>query len=493
METKEYTKPPSHHHSKPVLCLLITAGFLILTTICFFIFNRWEIIITLNGDSQTQIEYKETYTDKGATAIYRSSLLPFIQKDVKVNIEKNSVNTELLGTYTVIYKAEYKNVKNEASRTVKVVDTTPPQLTLVENPDSYTPYNHEYEEEGYQAFDLHDGDLSDQVNREIKEDEVIYTVKDSSGNKAKKIRKIRYDDRTGPQFSFPNGTDVTIYTGNGFDGSYTAIDDCDGDVTSLVSISGSVDPNIPGTYTLTYTVSDSHNNTTELTRTVTVRNRPTNSNVNNVPAKTIYLTFDDGPGASTGRLLDILDQYNVKATFFTTSMYGYTEYIAEEARRGHTVAVHTLTHNYAQVYSSTDAYWADFDAQNEVIRQHTGSTSNLFRFPGGSSNTVSANYSQGIMGRLVDQSYEKNLVYFDWNVSSGDAGSITDTNVIIENIKNGITACTNAGVPSIVLQHDYKSFTVDAVEPVILWALDNGYEFAPLSDQSYIVHHGINN
>lgn len=493
METKEYTKPPSHHHSKPVLCLLITAGFLILTTICFFIFNRWEIIITLNGDSQTQIEYKETYTDKGATAIYRSSLLPFIQEEVKVEVKNKAVNTDQLGTFSITYTAEHKNVKNEASRTVKVVDTTPPQLTLVENPDSYTPYNHEYEEEGYQAIDNHDGDLSEKVERTVKDDEIIYTVKDTSGNQAKKKRKIRYDDRKGPEISFPDGTDLILYKGTAFTDSYTAIDDCDGDVTSKVTVEGSVNTDVCDTYTLTYTVSDSHNNTTVATRNITIRTKPINNPSSSDGPKTIFLTFDDGPGESTGRLLDILDRYNVKATFFTTSMYGYTDYIAQEAQRGHTVCVHTYSHNYASIYQNTDAYWQDYEAQKNIIEQQTGSSNNLFRFPGGSSNTVSANYSSGIMSKLVEQSYEKGLVYFDWNVSSGDAGGSTDTNVIIDNIRNGISRNTAAGVPSIVLQHDYKSFTVDAVEPVIIWALENGYTFKTLSDTSYYVHHGINN
>ena len=493
METKDHRKPPSRKKSRPVFYLMILVGFLFLTTVCFFAFNRWKIIITINGDSQTQIEYKDTYQDKGATAIYRSSLLPFIQKDVKVNIDKNSVNTELLGTYTVIYKAEYKNVKNEASRTVKVVDTTPPQLTLVENPDSYTPYNHEYEEEGYQAIDNHDGDLSEKVERTVKDDEVIYTVKDTSGNQAKKKRKIRYDDRKGPEISFPDGTDLILYKGTAFTDSYTAIDDCDGDVTSLVKVEGDVDVNICGTYIRTYTVSDSHGNTTSLNRNITIRMRPINNPSSSDGPKTIFLTFDDGPGESTGRLLDILDRYNVKATFFTTSMYGYTDYIAQEAQRGHTVCVHTYSHNYASIYQNTDAYWQDYEAQKSIIEQQTGSSNNLFRFPGGSSNTVSANYSSGIMSKLVEQSYEKCLVYFDWNVSSGDAGGSTDTNVIIDNIRNGISRNTAAGVPSIVLQHDYKPYTVDAVEPVIVWALENGYTFKALSDTSYYVHHGINN
>ena len=493
METKEYTKPPSHHQSKPVLCLLITAGFLILTTICFFIFNRWEIELTIHGEDDVSIEYMQNYEDPGASAIYRSTMLPFIREEVDVKVASNTVNPEKTGHYLITYQAEHKNVTASRSRNVSVVDTTPPTITLTENPDSYTPFNHEYQEEGFAANDIHDGDLSEAVEREVRDDEVIYTVKDSSGNKAVKKRKIRYDDRKGPELSFPDGTDLVLYKGTPFTDSFTAVDDCDGDVTSKVTVEGSVNTDVCDTYTLTYTVSDSHNNTTVATRNITIRTKPINNPSTSDGPKTIYLTFDDGPGESTGRLLDILDRYNVKATFFTTSMYGYTDYIIQEAQRGHTVCVHTYSHNYASIYQNTDAYWSDYQAQKDVIEQLTGTSNNLFRFPGGSSNTVSANYSTGIMSKLVDQAYEKGLVYFDWNVSSGDAGSITDTNVIIDNIRNGISRNAAAGVPSIVLQHDYKSFTVDAVEPVIVWALENGYTFKTLSDTSYYVHHGINN
>ena len=491
MKKENRTKPPSG--SKSLRFILIIAGFLLALTASFFLFNKWEIELTIHGEDDVRIEYMQNYEDPGASAIYRSSLLPFIQEEVDVKVASNTVNPKKTGHYSITYQAEHKNVTASKSRNVSVVDTTPPTITLTENPDSYTPFNHEYQEEGFAAKDIHDGDLSDKVIREVIDDEVIYTVKDTSGNQAKKKRKIRYDDRKGPEISFPDGTDLILYKGTAFTDSYTAIDDCDGDVTSLVKVEGDVDVNTCGTYIRTYTVSDSHGNTTSLNRNITIRMRPINNPSSSDGPKTIFLTFDDGPGESTGRLLDILDRYNVKATFFTTSMYGYTDYIAQEAQRGHTVCVHTYSHNYASIYQNTDAYWQDYEAQKSIIEQQTGSSNNLFRFPGGSSNTVSANYSSGIMSKLVEQSYEKGLVYFDWNVSSGDAGGSTDTNVIIDNIRNGISRNTAAGVPSIVLQHNYKPYTVDAVEPVIVWALENGYTFKALSDTSYYVHHGINN
>ncbi|MBE6109968.1 MAG: polysaccharide deacetylase, partial [Erysipelotrichaceae bacterium] len=190
----------------------------------------------------------------------------------------------------------------------------------------------------------------------------------------------------------------------------------------------------------------------------------------------------------------ILDQYNVKATFFTTSAYpAYAYCMGKAAAAGHTVCVHSQTHNYAQIYSSEEAYWADFNAQNEVIAAQTGSYSTMFRFPGGSSNTVSRSYNTGIMSRLAAQASQYGYTYFDWNVSSGDAGETTSTSVVYQNVISGIQWCSNNGVPAVVLQHDVKSYSVAAVADIIEWGLENGYTFAALTPGSYAPHHGINN
>jgi peptidoglycan/xylan/chitin deacetylase (PgdA/CDA1 family) len=157
------------------------------------------------------------------------------------------------------------------------------------------------------------------------------------------------------------------------------------------------------------------------------------------------------------------------------------------------VAVHTTTHNYAYIYASESNYWEDFNNQNAVIAAQTGSYTNMFRFPGGSSNTVSANYNTGIMSRLVAEANARGYVYFDWNVSSGDAGGTTDTNDVYLNVISGIEACSNAGVPSVVLQHDVKAYSVNAVEDIIKWGLANGYHFSALSPGSYAPHQRIAN
>lgn len=458
------------------------------------ILNKWELQITMNGNETVHVEYGDTYQEQGADARFSGTVLVFLGEDVDVTTE-GQVDNSKTGTYKITYKADYKEQHAEAVRTVIVEDTQPPRLILREDPDSYTPFNHPYEEEGFTATDNYDGDLADQVISEEKDGKVYYTVSDSNGNSTSLVRTIYYDDRKAPEIELAGGSELTFNVGEQFYHEWYATDDCDGDLSEEVTVSGDVDTSTPGTYTITYTVSDSHGNEATATRTVVVKEKPKNpSRPASESSKTIYLTFDDGPGPYTDELLSILDSYNVKATFFTTSAYpGYAYCMAKEAAAGHTVAVHSLTHNYAQIYSSEDAYWADFNAQNEVIAAQTGSYSTMFRFPGGSSNTVSRSYNSGIMSRLASQAGSYGYTYFDWNVSSGDAGETTSTSVVYNNVISGIQWCANNGVPAVVLQHDVKSYSVNAVADIIEWGLANGYTFAPLSPGSYAPHHGINN
>ncbi len=204
-------------------------------------------------------------------------------------------------------------------------------------------------------------------------------------------------------------------------------------------------------------------------------------------SKVIYLTFDDGPSQYTQELLNVLDQYNVKATFFVTNL-GYTDMIGEEYRRGHSVGIHTASHDYDEIYASEEAYFADLEKMSDIIYEQTGERTKLLRFPGGSSNRVSS-FNPGIMTTLTEAVKERGYQYFDWNVLSGDAGETTDTDVIVQNVIDG---CQNWNA-SIVLQHDIKGYSVSAVEQIIQWGLDNGYTFAPLHVDSPSAHHRVNN
>jgi peptidoglycan/xylan/chitin deacetylase (PgdA/CDA1 family) len=268
---------------------------------------------------------------------------------------------------------------------------------------------------------------------------------------------------------------------------FSAWDNLDGDIGAWVRVSGD-EVNIwaAGDYTIHYQVTDSWGNRTEAERTVTVEKAP-QPDPSNPGSKIIYLTFDDGPSKHTERLLGILAQYDVKATFFVVN-YGYRDLIGREYAAGHTVGVHSLTHEYKTIYASEEAYFADLNAMNEIVKAQTGSYSTLIRFPGGSSNTVSK-FNPGIMTRLVQAVTDAGYQYFDWNVSSGDAGLTTVSDEVYQNVIDGVKGRR----VSVVLMHDSKGYTVDAVERIIQWGLANGYTFLPLTPSSPTAHHHLNN
>jgi len=272
------------------------------------------------------------------------------------------------------------------------------------------------------------------------------------------------------------------------DPGFTAVDGLGQDLSSLVSCEGEVLPDVPGDYELRYTLTNARGEQITALRRVTVTPLR-NPSVIDPDGKLIYLTFDDGPGPYTDALLDVLKRYEVPATFFVTCRYpDWFGCIGRAYREGHSIGVHSASHNYYSIYSGEDAFFEDFAAVEALIREQTGDDTTLCRFPGGSSNTVSR-FNRGIMSRLTQAVEERGYHYFDWNVSSGDAGQTTSTAQVCANIING---CASQRV-SVVLQHDIKDYSVNAVEDVIVWALQNGYAFAALDENAPTAHHPVAN
>ena len=181
--------------------------------------------------------------------------------------------------------------------------------------------------------------------------------------------------------------------------------------------------------------------------------------------KKVYLTFDDGPSIYTKDILDILKRYNVKATFFVTGMNTplYDEYLQKILDDGHSLGIHTYSHVYSDVYESLESFQADFNKMRDYIKQQTGQDISLYRFPGGSgNNVVSAQTREQIMEWLEAEG----IVYFDWNVSSGDAENrILSAETIANNCIEGVKKCNTA----IVLLHDAggKKSTIEALPLII--------------------------
>ena len=203
--------------------------------------------------------------------------------------------------------------------------------------------------------------------------------------------------------------------------------------------------------------------------------------------KRIYLTFDDGPSRNTDKILDILKEYDVKATFFVVgktdeeSVRAYQRIVAE----GHTLAMHSYSHKYSEIYASKESFEQDLRQLQEYLYQITGVWPRFYRFPGGSSNTV----SKVDMKELIEYLNESGITYFDWNIASGDAISgQLGKDTIVNNCIGGIKAKQEC----MILMHDAsdKNSTVEALSLLIeqVRSSENAV-FLPITDETTAVQH----
>lgn len=207
------------------------------------------------------------------------------------------------------------------------------------------------------------------------------------------------------------------------------------------------------------------------------------------PNKTIFLTFDDGPSARTGEVLDILKQKNVKATFFVVGNTSATgkDYMKRIVEEGHTIAPHTFTHNFKSIYSSVEAYLNDFNKIYTLIYETTGLKPTIFRFAGGSKNSFNKNNYREIIAEMTRRGFD----YYDWNLSTGDAvqKSLTPAEKCLSNVLNYSAKYNNA----VVLMHDAqpKTTTVQALPALIDGLRNQGFSFQKLSNEIYPVPYSL--
>ncbi len=219
---------------------------------------------------------------------------------------------------------------------------------------------------------------------------------------------------------------------------------------------------------------------------------PLDRYVNFIPHKkglTAYLTFDDGPSENTDEILDILDFYGVKATFFVNYHEDLEAQYKAIVKRGHTIALHTYSHNYSKVYASESAFFGEMDQISDYIYSLTGVRSKIIRFPGGSSNTISRKYNRGIMAVLKKSVIEKGYVYQDWNVDSCDAEAAnTPSRKLMANIRQSLKDHKTA----VVLMHDAGQktrTTVDTLPEIIEFFYSKGYALEKMDMNTEQIHH----
>lgn len=401
---------------------------------------------------------------------------------VKIN---NTVDVNKIGEYEIKCSVKYLFFNVKKKFIIRVIDKEPPVISIAGNDTVTVCPGKEYVEEGYSAIDNHDGDITSNVIIERNPDNIIYKVLDSSNNVSRKERKIIYEDKENPSLTLYGNSTVSVYLGNRYyEPGYVALDNCDGDISGNVKVTGYVDTSKIGTYTLNYEIIDSSNNKVIVQRTVVVSMKP-----NYYGNGKIYLTFDDGSSYLTNQILDILKEENVKATFFVVYANQITKRVYDE---GHSIALHSNTHNYGYIYSSIDNYFNDLNAISNNVYNITGFRSKIIRFPGGSSNTVSRNYNVGIMTRLTSEVLNRGYTYFDWNIDSNDAGSdIYNSENIYYNVVNNLSH----NKTNVVLMHDSYGHeaTVNALRNIIQYGKTYGYTFDVITENTPVVAHGVNN
>ena len=205
-----------------------------------------------------------------------------------------------------------------------------------------------------------------------------------------------------------------------------------------------------------------------------------------LPEKWVCLTFDDGPSKTTPDVLAALNTAGVHGTFFVVATdYNekYLPLLTEAAAAGHQIALHSASHEYSDIYQSSDAYWEDIALLKERIAPYVDVESiRYLRFPGGSTNTVSRRYGgKGLMKQLKAEVEQKGLQWVDWNVCAEDAvGGHPSADTIYRNVVRETGQQTNC----IVLMHDSATTrtTAEALPDIIRWYADNGYTFLTVAE-----------
>lgn len=317
-------------------------------------------------------------------------------------------------------------------------DTTPPIIVLKGKTQINLKKGETYQEEGFSAIDEKDGSLVRKVivtKKKISDTQykIIYSVEDSAGNKASAERTINTEK----------------------------------------SQTDNKNNNIK-------------NNNTTTNQEVTEKKKKKNT------TGIIYLTFDDGPSnSSTPKILDILKEENVKATFFILNYNESTvALVKREVTEGHSVGIHGYSHDYKKIYKSVDSYMENLNKLQDKIYKTTGIKTTLTRFPGGSSNTISK-FNKGIMTKLTKEIGKQGYKYCDWNVDSGDATNPKNSEKVYKNVVEGLYPDKE----NIVLLHDFSGNqkTIDALKKIIKYGKENNYTFKAITTDTKMVHHGILN
>lgn len=213
---------------------------------------------------------------------------------------------------------------------------------------------------------------------------------------------------------------------------------------------------------------------------------PTIKPTDDTTTKKVYLTFDDGPGSQTRKILDILKKNHVKATFFVTGKEDASskKIYQRIVKEGHTLAMHSYSHIQDVIYDSKEAFEKDLKQINRCLYEATGVHTKFYRFPGGSS---TQNTSLPIQN-FIDVLKKNHYLYLDWNVISPD---INNANATKEQVVTGVMQGVDAYDTAVVLMYDVadKPMTVKALPSIIKQIKAKNYELLPVDESMILIQH----
>ena len=464
---------------------ILLAGVLCIVVMMFFVFRLFNKPNIQFKKNQIDIEINEKLADP----------LTYIEKvngkykESDIKIDSSQVNTKKLGEYKIKYTLNDK----EYDLLVHVVDTKAPtyktknlDIDVGMKVDIKDVVSDIKDSTKTKAYFKKDYDFTKEGQQKM-----TVVVEDEAGNKTEKEIEVNIvKDKEKPQLKGLHDLTVKVNGEVDYLSGLSATDNRDPKPEVTVD-SSEVNLKKEGTYKVKYTVKDRSGNTETFSRNVKVLKKVVSKTVPASQEKIVYLTFDDGPSQNTKKIIDILEKYNAKATFFVTGNgKKYNKYIKEAYEKGHTIGLHTYSHKYDQVYASVDAYFEDLNKIGQMVKEQIGFVPKYIRFPGGSSNTKSASYCKGLMTTLVTEVQNRGYQYYDWNADSTDAARNNQAVSVL--VKNG----TSSKAKNInLLMHDTaaKSTTVEALPKIIEHYQKLGYTFKGIDDTSFTPHHGVNN
>ena len=421
--------------------------------------------------------------------------LQYIQKLSHIEIDDiqvdNQVDNGKLGKYQIHYSYQQKTY----SLTVYIDDMLAPQFEI----QNKTILKNETVKPEELVKNIQDDSdtkvyfVKEYIFDEEKTYQVGVVVEDSYGNKTEKNAYIQVQNQDKQPPTVTGLTPITLLIGDEIDLKKDVVVKDDHDESPLLTIDDSkLNIRQMGEYEVYYHVKDASGNEDTLIRKVEVLSQYDNREALKDGIKTCYLTFDDGPSSNTKEILDILDQYHIKATFFVTGTSPKDfHYIKEAYQKGHIIGLHTYSHDYEYIYSSLKNYISDLNKIKDVVYQQIGKNVDLIRFPGGSSNLVSKKYNEGIMTRLTKKVIDLGYQYYDWTSINGDGEGIKTVDGLIKKAKEEIGEQEDI----MFLMHDSgtQENTVKALPAILDYLIEQGYVFQILDETSPTFHHHVQN